>query len=194
MAGDRRRGRAPRLADIHFHGGRFDGTVLDQCHSLYVAETALTALAESVLRSRPFASPVGDRTIPYRAVWQRSLSCLRTRSDLILVSLVRGADLAAVCQDATLLEDEANYARARRRSSEIRAQASDVMGLIWESRRNRSAHAMVLYHDRCLGQDGSPLEVLPDRGIPDLGAAEGRERADELLAPLRARIARPERP
>ncbi|WP_030342854.1 RES family NAD+ phosphorylase [Streptomyces sp. NRRL S-1022] len=184
----------PRLADIHFHGGRFDGTVLDQYHSLYLAESALTALAESVLRSRPFDSPAGDRTIPYRAVWQRSLSCVRTRADLVLVSLVSGADLAAVCQDATLLEDESNYARARRWSSEIRAQASDAMGLVWESRRNRSEHAMVLYHDRCAGPDGPPLEVLPDRGIPDLGSQEGRARANELLAPLWARIAGPEWP
>ncbi len=184
----------PRLADIHFEGGRFDGTVLDQYHSLYLAESALTALAESVLRSRPFELPAGDRTIPYRAVWQRSLSCLRTRCDLTLVSLVSGADLAAVCQDSAFLEDESNYARARRWSSEIRAQASDAMGLIWESRRNRSEHALVLYHDRCVGPDGSPLEVLPGRGIPDLGSEEGRERAGELLAPLCASIAEPSGP
>ncbi|MFF8731205.1 RES family NAD+ phosphorylase [Streptomyces sp. NPDC015171] len=184
----------PRLADIHFDGGRFDGTVLDQYHCLYLAESALTALAESVLRSRPFDLPAGDRTIPYRTVWQRSLSCLRTRSDLTLVSLVSGADLAGVCQDTAFLEDESNYARARRWSSEIRAQASDAMGLIWESRRNRSEHALVLYHDRCAGPAGAPLEVLPERGVADLGSAAGRERANELLAPLRARIAEPERP
>ncbi|MFF9086490.1 RES family NAD+ phosphorylase [Streptomyces sp. NPDC014991] len=184
----------PRLADIHFDGGRFDGTVLDRYHSLYLAETALTALAESVLRSRPFDLPAGERTIPYRAVWQRTLSCLRTRTDLTLVSLVSGTDLAAVCQDATLLEDEGNYARARRWSSEIRAQAPDAMGLVWESRRNRSEHALVLFHDRCERPGGGPLEVLTDRGIADLGSEEGRERADALLAPLRASVSKPEWP
>ncbi|MBB5930012.1 hypothetical protein [Streptomyces echinatus] len=80
--------------------------MLDQYHSLYLAEAPPTALAASVLRSRPFELPTGDRTIPCPAVWQRSLSCLRTRCDLILVSLVSGAHLAAVCQDAAFLEDE----------------------------------------------------------------------------------------
>ncbi len=181
----------PRLADIHFDGGRFEGTVLDPYHSLYLADTALTALAESVLRSRPFERPHSKRTIPYRTVWQRSLSALRTRYELTLVSLVDGKDLAAVCQDSTLLEDESNYARSRRWSSEIRAQAPDAMGLMWESRRNRSQFAMVLFHDRCEHGDGGPLQALADRGIPDLGSQEGRKRANEILEPLRAEISEP---
>ncbi|GGV15346.1 hypothetical protein GCM10010260_63090 [Streptomyces filipinensis] len=181
----------PRLADIHFDGGRFEGTVLDPYHSLYLADTPLTALAESVLRSRPFDLPLGMRTIPFRTVWHRSLSAVRTRYPLNLVSLVGGADLAAVCQDSTLLEDESNYAKARRWSSEIRAQAPDAMGLMWESRRNRSRCALVLFHDRFEHGQGSPLEVPGDRGIPDLGSQEGRKRANEILAPLRAEISEP---
>ncbi|MER6348634.1 RES family NAD+ phosphorylase [Streptomyces sp. NPDC001532] len=181
----------PKLSDIHFDGGRFEGTVLDPYHSLYLADDPLTALAESVLRSRPFERPVGMRRIPYRTVWQRSLSGLRTRYDLHLVSLIEGQDLAAVCQDATLLEDEGNYARARRWSSEIRAQAPDAMGLVWESRRNRSRLALVLYHDRFEDRDGGPLEVLTDTGIADLGSQEGMKRANEILEPLRAEISEP---
>jgi hypothetical protein len=181
----------PKLADIHFDGGRFEGTVLDPYHSLYLADSALTALAESVLRSRPFELPRGRRTIPFRTIWQRSLSAMRTRYELNLVSLVDGKDLAAVCQDSTLLEDESNYAKARRWSSEIRAQAPDAMGLVWESRRNRSQLAMVLFHDRFGHGDGPPLEVLEDRGIADLGSQEGRKRANEILEPLRAEISEP---
>ncbi|MCZ0986538.1 RES family NAD+ phosphorylase [Streptomyces diastatochromogenes] len=182
---------SPKLADIHFGGGRFEGTVLDPYHSLYVADTPLTALAESVLRSRPFELPAGTRRIPYSAVWRRSLSGLRTRCELTLVSLVDGRDLAAVCQDSTLLEDESNYATARRWSSEIRAQAPDAMGLIWESRRNRSQRALVLFHDRFAHCDGGPLEVLRDGGIPDLGSQEGMKKANEILEPLRAVISEP---
>ncbi|OIJ97061.1 RES family NAD+ phosphorylase [Streptomyces monashensis] len=181
----------PRLADIHFDGGRFEGTVLDPYHSLYLADTPLTALAESVLRSRPFELPVGVRKIPYRTVWQRSLSAVRTRYELTLVSLVTGTDLAAVCQDSTLLEDESNYAKARRWSSEIRAQTPDAMGLVWESRRNRSQSALVLYHDRFEHGDGRPLEVLAGRGIADLGSQDGLKRANEILDPLRAEISEP---
>ncbi|MGW7363182.1 RES family NAD+ phosphorylase [Streptomyces sp. NPDC054841] len=181
----------PKLADIHFDGGRFEGTLLDPYHSLYLADTSITALAESVLRSRPFELSVGMRRIPYRTVWQRSLSVLRTRCELNLVSLIEGKDLAAVCQDSTLLEDESNYAKARRWASEIRAQAPDAMGLIWESRRNRSQLALVLFHDRFEQCDGTPLEVLPDGGVPDLGSQEGMKKANELLAPLRAMISEP---
>lgn len=181
----------PKLADIHFDGGRFEGTLLDPYHSLYLADTPLTALAESVLRSRPFELPAGVRRIPYRTVWQRSLGAVRTRCDLTLASLIDGTDLAAVCQDATLLEDEQNYARARRWASEIRAQAPDAMGLIWESRRNRAQLALVLFHDRFPHCDGGPLTALPGHGIPDLGSQDGMKKANELLEPLRARISEP---
>ncbi|WP_236573228.1 RES family NAD+ phosphorylase [Streptomyces sp. GS7] len=120
----------PNLADpFEFtDGNRFDGTPLDPYHCLYLADTATTALAESVLRSRRFEQPAGRRRIPYATVVRRSLSVLRTRCDLTLVSLIEAKDLAAVCQESTLLEDERNYVSARRWASEIRAQASDVMG------------------------------------------------------------------
>ncbi|WP_241780092.1 RES family NAD+ phosphorylase, partial [Streptomyces wadayamensis] len=118
----------PKLADpFEFKdGSRFDGTRLDPYHCLYLGDTPTTALAESVLRSRPFELPAGRRRIPYVTVVGRCLSVLRTRCDLVLVSLIEAKDLAAVCQESTLLEDERNYVSARRWASEIRAQAPDV--------------------------------------------------------------------
>lgn len=115
----------PKLADpFEFKdGSRFDGTRLDPYHCLYLGDTPTTALAESVLRSRPFELPAGRRRIPYVTVVGRRLSVLRTRCDLVLVSLIEAKDLAAVCQESTLLEDERNYVSARRWASEIRAQA-----------------------------------------------------------------------
>ncbi|MFI2375502.1 RES family NAD+ phosphorylase [Streptomyces sp. NPDC018964] len=189
----------PVLADVHDHreGGRFDGTALDPYHSLYVAADPTTALAESVLRSRPFDRRSSMRYIPWITVRGRSLSALRTRCDLSLVSLLGERDLAAVCQDSTLLEDERNYPQARRWASEIRTRTPDIVGLVWQSRRNRPEHALVLFHDRvdgCDGCDGKPLEVLPDGGIADLGSDAGIERANELLEPLRSEISRPTRP
>ncbi|MEV7869640.1 RES family NAD+ phosphorylase [Streptomyces sp. NPDC088124] len=189
----------PTLADVHDHraGSRFDGTALDPYHSLYLAADPTTALAESVLRSRPFDPRYSMRYIPWITVRGRSLSALRTRCDLSLVSLIGERDLAAVCQDSTLLEDERNYPQARRWASEIRAQTPDIVGLVWQSRRNRPQHALVLFHDRfgdCGGCDGKPLEVLLDGGIADLGSDAGVDRANELLEPLRSEISRPVRP
>lgn len=174
-------------------GSRFDGTPLDAYHCLYLADTPTTALAESVLRSRPFEPPVGKRVIPYATVWRRTLSVMRTTCELNLVSLIGSNDLAAVCQDATLLEDENNYVRARRWASEIRAQVPDAMGLIWQSRHNRPQHALVLFHDRFGHVEGTPLEVLADRGIADLDSDDGIDAANGLLGPLRAEISKPRR-
>jgi len=185
----------PKLADpFEFKdGSRFDGTLLDPYHCLYLADTATTALAESVLRSRPFEPSAGMRLIPYAAVWRRSLSVLRTTCELNLVSLIEAPDLAAVCQDSTLLEDERNYVQARRWASEIRAQVPDAMGLIWQSRHNRPQRALVLFHDRFGHGDGEPLEVLPERGIADLDSDAGIEKANQILKPLRSEISRPRR-
>jgi len=179
-----------RISDIHFDGGRFEGTLLDPYHYLYLADTPVTALAETMLRSLPHSGPHGMREIAYAVAHGRSLSCLRARYDLPLVSLRFGADLAAVRQEPTLL-DEGNYAVARRWSSEIRAQAPAAQGLMWDSRRNRRADAMVLYSDRVEHCEGGPLEVVPDRGIRDLGSLEGLEQANELLKPLWAEISKP---
>ncbi|MFA7767425.1 RES family NAD+ phosphorylase [Streptomyces sp. NPDC048723] len=179
----------PTLADLHLSGGRFEGTVLDPYRSLYVADSALTAVAESVLRSVPWK---GDRReIPYANVHGRTLSVLRTTRELTLVSLIEEKDLAAVHQTANLLDDERSYPMARRWTSEIRAQAPDAMGLVWQSRRNRPLHAMVLFHDRFDDCHCSALEVLPGRGIADLGSPEGVEEVNGLLDPLRAEVSKP---
>ncbi|MGE7384490.1 RES family NAD+ phosphorylase [Streptomyces sp. NPDC004126] len=179
----------PTLADLHFNGGRFEGTVLDPYRSLYVADTALTAVAESVLRSVPWTG--GRREIPYISVKDRTLSVLRTTRELTLVSLIEEKDLAAVHQTANLLDDERSYPMARRWVSEIRAQAPDAMGLVWQSRRNRPKHAVVLFHDRFDDCHCSALEVVPGRGIADLGSPEGVEEVNGLLAPLLAEVSKP---
>ncbi|MGO4461831.1 RES family NAD+ phosphorylase [Streptomyces sp. M-16] len=179
----------PTLADLHLGGGRFEGTVLDPYRSLYVADNALTAVAESVLRSVPWTG--GRREIPYATVHGRTLSVLRTTRELTLVSLIEEKDLAAVHQTANLLDDERSYPMARRWTSEIRAQAPDAMGLVWQSRRNRPRHSMVLFHDRFDDCHCDALEVLPGRGIADLGSPEGVGEVNVLLDPLRAQVSKP---
>ncbi|MEU9948611.1 MULTISPECIES: RES family NAD+ phosphorylase [Streptomyces] len=179
----------PTLADLHFRGGRFEGTVLDPYRSLYVADSALTAVAESVLRSVPWTGQ--RRKILYAAVDGRSLSVLRTTRELTLVSLIEEKDLAAVHRTASLLDDESSYPTARRWTSEIRAQAPGAMGMVWQSRRNRPKHSMLLFHDRFEDCVCEALEVLPERGIGDLGSPEGVDEVNRLLEPLKAEVSKP---
>lgn len=181
----------PTLADLHFGGGRFDGTLLDPYHSLYVADNALTALAESVLRSVPWNGE--RRVIPYATVHGRSLSVLRTTCELRVVSLIKEVDLAAVRRTADLLDDERSYAKARRWSSEIRAHAPDAVGLVWQSRRNRPEDAIVLFHDRFDDCHCKALEVLEGQGITDLGSPAGLKEVNRILDPLWAEVSQPER-
>jgi hypothetical protein len=179
----------PVPVDAHFGGNRFDGTESDPYEYLYVADSSITALAESLLRSLEFDPATGMRLVPYGAVVGKSLTLLRTRCELSLVSLISEADLAAVCQDSWLLEAEGErYAKTRRWASEIRAQTPETMGLIWQSRRNRPHLASVLFHDRC---EDEPLAKVPMSGIPDLGSPAGVTEANRLLAPLRAAIVPP---
>jgi hypothetical protein len=179
----------PIPVDAHFGGNRFDATESDPYQYLYLADTPTTALAETLLRSLEFDPGTGMRLVPYAAVGGKSLTLLRTQCELILVSLITEADLAAVCQDSWLLEAEGErYAKTRRWASEIRAQTPQAMGLIWQSRRNRPRLASVLFHDRCADE---PLAVVPGDGIPDMGSPAGVAETNRLLAPLRAAIVPP---
>ncbi|WP_107102063.1 RES family NAD+ phosphorylase [Streptomyces silaceus] len=179
----------PVSADPHFGGNRFDGTSNDPYSYLYVAEDPTTALAESLLRSLEFDVETRMRLVPYAAVYGKSLSLLTTRRELTLVSLVTEADLAAVCQDSWLLEAEGDrYAKTRRWASEIRAQATDTSGLVWQSRRNRPGLALVLFGDRCCEE---ALVEEHRGGVADLGSPAGVAEANRLLAPLRSAIVPP---
>ncbi|MGW1765621.1 RES family NAD+ phosphorylase [Streptomyces sp. NPDC002073] len=164
----------PRVADPHFGGSRFDSTAQDPYPFLYTALDPATALAETLLRSTEFDPGTAMRLIPYAAVRGRSLSMLRTRCDLRLISLVSEEDLAAVCQDSWLLEAEGDgrYAKTRRWASELRAQDSGAMGLVWQSRRHRPRLANVLFGDRFAGGEAGP-DTGPGRDAGEGGDAGG---------------------
>lgn len=179
----------PVSVDPHFGGNRFDGTSYDPYGYLYLAADPTTALAETLLRSLDFDVESGMRLIPYAAVRGRSLSVVRTRIDLQLIALITEEDLAAVCQDSWLLEAEGDrYAKTRRWASELRTQAPDAMGLVWQSRRHRPRLASVLFRDRCQGE---PLAATAGGGIAELGSPAGVQEVNRLLAPLRAAIVPP---
>ncbi|MER6996709.1 RES family NAD+ phosphorylase [Streptomyces sp. NPDC000410] len=182
----------PVSVDAHFGGNRFDGTSYDPYAYLYLATDPATALAETLLRSLDFDVESGMRLIPYAAVRGKSLSPLRARVDLPLISLITEEDLAAVCQDSWLLEaDGDRYAKTRRWASEIRAQAPGAWGLVWQSRRHRPRLASVLFEDRCVAGGGDALDMGGPGGIPELGSPSGVAELNRLLAPLRAAVVPP---
>ncbi|GLW61886.1 hypothetical protein Arub01_01300 [Actinomadura rubrobrunea] len=177
----------PRLADPNFGGGRFDGTERDPYSTYYAALEAGTALAETLLRGVPF-NDRGYRTIRRASVQDRRASVVETTEDLTLVDLCSGEALAAVAQDTWLVQaDPADYHATRRWASWIREQAPAAQGLIWPSRREGGREALVLFGDRC------PDGVLTDDYATgrDLDDLEGAVWINALLAPYRARIAKP---
>ncbi|MEU2957137.1 RES family NAD+ phosphorylase [Streptomyces xanthochromogenes] len=176
----------PVAADSHFGGNRFDGTAEDPYPFLYAGAEPATALAEVLLRSLDFDTGSGFRLVPRAWVAGRSLSLLRTRVDLTLIRLVTEEDLAAVCQDSWLLEAEgAGYPQSRRWASELRTQIPAAQGLLWQSRRHRPRHAVVLFGDRC---GVEPLKPDPARTVADLASPAGIEEVNRLLGPLRATL------
>ncbi|MER5766911.1 RES family NAD+ phosphorylase [Streptomyces sp. NPDC001985] len=175
-------------AHPHFDGARFDGTVDDPYPFLYAAPEPTTALAEVLLRSVRFSGPAGTRQVPWALAASRTLSRVRVTEDLTLVRLVSEEDLAAVFQSSWLLEgDEGRYPSTRFWAREIRRQERRAQGLVWQSRRNRPHHAVVLFGDRC---GAEPLKAEPGQGC-SLGTFEGAIEANRLLAPLRAVVVPP---
>ncbi|QLJ01808.1 RES family NAD+ phosphorylase [Streptomyces sp. NEAU-sy36] len=173
--------------------GRFHGTPEDPYPCLYAATEPETALAETLLRSVRFDPRTSMRLVPWAAVRGKSLNAVRTRCELKLVSLRSGAALAAVCQDHLLLENEGpeHYRDTRRWAREIRAQAPEAMGMIWDSKRNPPQRSLVLFGDRLADHPDGPLEALPYRSITDLGSPEGVKEVNQLLEPLRSAVREP---
>ncbi|MDN3353859.1 RES family NAD+ phosphorylase [Actinomadura sp. DC4] len=177
-----------RLADGNFGGGRFDATAHDPFPYYYAGLKARTALAEVLLRDIvPDAR--GVRTIHRPAVRDRRSSVVRTTTGLKLVSLLTGPALAAIAQDTWLIHaDTEDYHATRRWASWIRRQAPDAHGLIWPSKREGRAEALMLFGDRCEGV----LEV-DSSSVIDLDDVVGAEWINALLAPYRAWISHPRR-
>ncbi|GEB53112.1 MULTISPECIES: RES family NAD+ phosphorylase [Streptomyces] len=170
-----------------YGGGRFDATTHSDGYGyLYAGLTEEAAVCESLLRSVPFAPEGGPRLVQRAAVRGRRFSFLRTATELRLVPLLSGRDLAAVGQDAWLVQaDPVDYPYTRDWGHWIRAQADPAaQGFIWPSKREPADHALVLFADRC------PDPVLEDAGPEpvDLDTPDGTRRLNGLLAPYGAAV------
>ncbi|CAM5700500.1 RES family NAD+ phosphorylase [Streptomyces aurantiogriseus] len=172
-------------AHLFYGGARFDCTAADPYPYLYATREPTTALAEVFLRSVEFDAVQGARLVPWAQASRYTLAEIVTTADLTLISLRTEEDLAAVCQTTWLLDCEPEqYPKTRYWAQELRKQAPDAQGLLWQSRRHRPREALVLFGDRC-GPKPLSTETLARH---DLATFEGVGEANRLLAPLRAAI------
>jgi hypothetical protein len=177
------------LADPHFGGGRFDPTAADPYPYLYAAFSPATALAERLLRDLAFDDQ-GERILLRKSLQGRRVSGVRLASDLKLVALTTGPELAAVSQDGWLVRSEAgDYGQTRRWAHWLRAQASWAQGFVWPSKQDVHEEAVILFGDRCHPGDLQPGDFKPR----DLASDDGRAWLRDVLAEYKVTIGRPAR-
>jgi hypothetical protein len=137
----------PTLADGPRGGGRFDATSRDPFAYLYAAPDQSTAVAERLLRDRPFQG--GPRIIRRNAITGLRMSTLVLTRDIRLVALVSAVELAALYQDDWLVQAEGTgYEHTRAWAAALRGARPEPDGLIWQSRRDRPGLCAVLFKDR----------------------------------------------
>ncbi|KIF77193.1 hypothetical protein QR77_31675 [Streptomyces sp. 150FB] len=177
----------PVLAHSFYGGGRFDATAFDEYGYVYAGLTSAAAVCESLLRSIPFERDAQPRTVSRTALRGRKLSFLRLTTDVTVLPLVSGRDLAAVAQDAWLTQTEAaDYPFTRHWGHWIREQTTPwAQGFLWPSKREPADQVVVLFGDRC------PPGVLGELGPSpvDFETPEGEEWLNAVLEPYRAKVA-----
>ncbi|MFF8727126.1 RES family NAD+ phosphorylase [Streptomyces sp. NPDC015171] len=177
----------PVPADGLYGGGRFDATRSRGYSYLYAGLEPAAAVCETLLRSVPFAPDGGTRLLPRAGVTGRRFTFLRLAADVTVVSLMSGADLAAVGQDTWLVQAEAaEYPWTRNWGHWIRDRTEPwAQGFVWPSKREPADRAVILFGDRC-GRD-----VVAESEVPavDFGTPEGEAWLNSVLAPYHARVA-----
>jgi len=152
----------PTQADAHWGGGRFDATAEDSYSYLYAGEDSDCAVAEALLRDLTL-EPSGRFLLPRIVLRGRKISVISPRSELELLCLRSGRDLAAVCQDAWLTtSDSSDYGMTRRWAHKIRGWVPWAQGFVWHSRRDPEKLSYIFFEDR--GAD--VFEELTDPRFP----------------------------
>lgn len=136
-------GRAGRL-----QGGRFDATNADPFPFLYAASDGPTAVSEALLRDLPMDDH-GARFVQRALLAGRQISWLTTETELSLVTLRSGQDLAALGQDTWLTTSpRLLYPLTREWCSAIGLWAPWAQGLTWRSLREPDGFAYIFFGDR----------------------------------------------
>jgi hypothetical protein len=178
-----------------FGGGRFDSTPEDKYPFFYAGLEEETALAEVLVRDLP-SDERGVRVIPWVKVARQRFAGVVVTADLSLVRLMNGIDLAAIGQDAWLLNAAGSeYAQTRGWAHWLRATADWAHGLAWSSQRNLGGTSIILFGDRCAATFGSHYENTLLHEVPSLAInlydKSGADWLNERLKPFRVGIAHP---
>ncbi len=184
-----------RLSDPLWDGARFDATAADKYPYLYAGLSAVTALAETLLRDVA-ADERAYRVVPNDKALGRSISQVSLVQDLELVSLVDGKDLGAIGQDDWPVSCSArDYPQTREWAHWLRREAPWAHGLIWDSKRDRGGLSTVLFGDRLARDFGPDYESTLPGAVTllsaDLGTSDGARWANERLSPYRAIVSPP---
>ncbi|MBD0424523.1 RES family NAD+ phosphorylase [Streptomyces sp. TRM S81-3] len=170
-----------------YEGGRFDSTPYHPYGFLYLGFGVGAAVSEVLLRDMPFDGTGAWRVLPRVRTARLCLSFLRLAADLELVSLMSGADLAAVGQDSWLIHaDSREYPQTRDWGHWIRERTGPwAQGFVWPSKREPADRVAVLFEDRC------PVPPLEPAGPPPVtfGTEDGERWLNGVLAPYCATVA-----
>ncbi|MFF9527048.1 RES family NAD+ phosphorylase [Streptomyces achromogenes] len=169
-----------------YGGGRFDATEDRPYTYLYAGLAPAAAVCESLLRSVPFAADGGPRLLPRTGIARKRCTFLRLATDVTVVSLMSGADLAAVGQDSWLVQAEAaEYPWTRNWGHWIRDRTEAwAQGFVWPSKREPADRVVILFGDRCATDTVTECAPAVDFGTPD-----GEDWLNTVLAPYHARLA-----
>jgi hypothetical protein len=149
----------PRLVN-GFGGNRFDSVGRNGYPYLYGSPDCGTALAERFVRDLDF-SVTATRILPRKALQTQTASVVRTTTDLNLLSLVTGPDLAAVGQDSWLSSARGHDLELTRRWAVwLRDRVRWAQGFVWQSSVDLPKPTVVLFGDAC-----GATAVEPDFGM-----------------------------
>jgi hypothetical protein len=152
----------PRLTK-GFGGGRFDSEGPAGFPYLYCSPDAGTALAERFVGDLDF-SATATRMLRRKALQKQTASVCRTTTDLDLLSLVSGPDLAAVGQDGWLLSARgADLDLTRRWAVWLRERVRWAQGFVWQSSVDMPKTTMVLFGDACDSMALEPVDGMAYR-------------------------------
>jgi hypothetical protein len=125
-------------------GGRFDSVGPGGYPYLYGSTEQSTALTERFVRH------LGDRYLPRKTLEHQTVSVVTTTTDLNLLRLVTGPDLAAVHQDDWLTTARGpDYDLTRRWTRWLREQVQWAQGVVWQSSIDQPNWTIMLFGDRC---------------------------------------------
>jgi RES domain/TIR domain len=150
-------------------GGRFDSVGHGGYPYLYCSPDAGTALAERFVGNLDFTA-TATRRLRRKEFEKNSASVCRTTTELNLLSLRTGPDLAAVGQDGWLLSARGkDFDLTRRWAAWLRERARWAQGFVWQSGVDMPKPTMVLFGDACESWALDPVDGMdhklddPDR-------------------------------